>query len=337
MRKIFTTLFVFIFVICLSLAPACTGDKPQGDGSQNSSLQQGDSTQISVESPSSPDSVTENSSFEEIEDNSINKVVLFIGDGMGFNHVHNAELYTNSQAYFSSFDVKTAVDTNSLDGLTDSAAAATAMATGTRTNNGRIATLSDGTNLTSITELAKQAGFGAGVVTSDNITGATPSGFSAHEASRNNSALLVISQTKSPLDFIMGAGAYSNYKDFMQNAGFNYLTDLNAISNESGRFFGCFNDVIPTENTENKPNLTQLAIAAVNYMETNYPGGYFLMIEGAKIDKKSHSKDINAMIPELIDFSNAVKAVDELITGNYSLIVTADHETGGLQRADSVE
>ena len=75
-------------------------------------------------------------------------------------------------------------------------------------------------------------------------------------------------------------------------------------------------------------------------MEHNYPEGYFLMIEGAKIDKKSHNsgyRSIEAMMQELIDFNNAVKAVDGIISGDYALIVTADHETGGLLKAENKE
>jgi alkaline phosphatase len=73
-------------------------------------------------------------------------------------------------------------------------------------------------------------------------------------------------------------------------------------------------------------------------MEANYPTGYFLMIEGAKIDKASHSNDIATMMKNQVDFSNAVKAVDEKLQskeGGYSILVTADHETGGLQKANA--
>ena len=316
MKKLLNVLLTFAIIFCLLLAPACGEDSSTASSQKNSGSQ----------------------SFGRYSP--VDKVVLFIGDGMGLNHVLNTELYTNSQTYFSGWETQISVDTNSLSGLTDSAAAATAMATGSRTQNKALGMLPDGTNLTSVTELAKKANLGAGVVTSDDITGATPAGFTAHVENRENSALILLSQTQNSLDFIIGEGAYSNYKSIFDQAGFSYINNYDSLNNDAGRFFACFNEVVCENGTSKTPTLTQLATFAVNYMEHNYPEGYFLMIEGAKIDKKSHNsgyRSIEAMMQELIDFNNAVKAVDGIISGDYALIVTADHETGGLLKAENKE
>ena len=268
------------------------------------------------------------------------KVILFIGDGMGLNHVYNSELYFEESMYFSGFETKTTVDTNSLSsGYTDSAAAATAMATGQRVENGYLA-ISGSNNLTSITELAKEAEYGTGVVTSDDITGATPAGFSAHANSRNNSAEILLSQKESKLDLLLGSGNHSKYKGLFEEKGWTWVESFSQLATDSKRYVSLFQDVVPQNPTDVKPTLTQLACFAIDYMEANYPTGYFLMIEGAKIDKASHSNDIQAMLENMADFNNAVKAVDEklaLIGGGYSIIVTADHETGDLQKAESKE
>ena len=260
---------------------------------------------------------------------------------MGPNHVYNTELYYGESMYFSSFSVKTSVDTNSLSGVTDSSASATAMATGERIVNGKVAIKADGSNLVSITELAKSNRYGTGVVTSDDITGATPAGFSAHAKSRNNSAEILISQKDASLDLLLGAGSYSAvYQTMFEEKGWNWVKTYDQLSLENKRFVATFENVGYENGTNEEPILTELASYAIDYMEANYPTGYFLMIEGAKIDKASHSGNVSEMMKNQLDFSNAIKAVDQKLsaTGSgYSLIVTADHETGGLQKANSRE
>lgn len=267
------------------------------------------------------------------------KVVLFIGDGMGPNHIYNTELYKGESLYFTSFVTTTMVDTNSLSGLTDSAAAATAMATGTRVKNGILALDGDEKPIVSITELAKGDLYGTGVVTSDEITGATPSGFSAHAESRNNSAEILLSQKESTLDLLLGAGSYSSaYNKLFEEKGWTWAKSTSELTLEKKRFVATFEEVTYENGTATKPTLTELASYAIDYMEANYPTGYFLMIEGAKIDKASHSNDVNTMIKNHLDFDSAIKAVDQKLQAQsygYSLIVTADHETGGIAQATS--
>ena len=267
------------------------------------------------------------------------KVVLFIGDGMGPDHVYNTELYTGETMYFSSFATKTTVDTNSLSGVTDSAASATAMATGQRVKNDTVAMGTDGKAIMSITELAKNDKYGTGVVTSDDITGATPAGFSGHAKKRNNSAEILLSQKENQLDLLLGSGNHPTaYKNLFEEKGWTWVTKFSEISLEQKRFVATFTDVSHSDPTDEKPSLTQLATFAIDYMEAHYPTGYFLMIEGAKIDKASHSGDVSEMIANTIDFNSAIKSVDQKLsaTGSgYSIIVTADHETGGLQRAEN--
>lgn len=267
----------------------------------------------------------------------VNKVILFIGDGMGENHIKNTELYYDMQMSFTSFETKVYVDTKSLDGVTDSAASATAMATGVRVENELIAIDSEGNNLTTISELAKRDEYGVGVVTTDETAGATPAGFSSHANSRTNSAAITLGQIKSPVDLILGSGGYGRYFSRFEEYGFNCVTEYSELSYDMPRIYANFYDVMPTENSDSVPNLVQLTTFAINFMEENFPGGYFLMIEGAKIDKASHSNDITFMMQNLYDFSNAIATAKTLIKGDYAFIVTADHETGGLKLAQCKE
>lgn len=275
------------------------------------------------------------------------KVILFIGDGMGENHIANTELYYDIKLSFTSFETKTMVDTSSRTTLnngytpTDSAAAATAMATGTRVLNDVVAVDAWGEPLPSITELAKNDGYGTGVVTSDLITGATPAGFSAHSKKRTNDAAIVMSQIDGTIDLLLGSGSYSGYIERMNEKGVTLVTKYSELSYDmpknAPRIFATFTDVEPSNNTDDTPNLVQLTTFAINFMEKNFPNAYFLMIEGAKIDKKSHSNLILDMMENVIDFSNAIEKAKTLVTGDYTFIVTADHETGALELAESVE
>ena len=271
------------------------------------------------------------------------KVILFIGDGMGENHIKNTELYYDIELSFTSFETKTMVDTSSKTTLsnrnvaTDSAAAATAMATGQRVINYRVALDAYNEPIPSITELAKNLGYGTGVVTSDKTTGATPSGFSAHAKDRNNTADILLSQIEGTLDLIMGSGTNSDFQSTMEEYGFTRITKYSDLSYDIPRIYTNFSDVEPEGNSDRVPNLVELTTFAINFMEKNFPDGYFLMIEGAKIDKASHSNDILAMMKNVVDFSNAIEVAKTLVTGDYTFIVTADHETGALDLAESVE
>ena len=271
------------------------------------------------------------------DDAPTSKVILFIGDGMGPNHVYNTELYYGEQMYFSTFEYKTLVDTNSLSGVTDSAAAATAMATGTRVINSLVAKDLSG-DLTSITEIAKENKYGTGVVTSDLITGATPAGFSSHADSRDNASAILLSQRYAKLDLLLGSGDYDRYESHFEGEGWTWVEEFDELSMKKKRFVATFDDVVYENGTNEEPTLTQLTTYAIEYMEKHYPTGYFLMIEGAKIDKASHSNDIETMMKNLMDFNNAVKVAEEKLIASgdaYSIIVTADHETGKLAKANS--
>ena len=107
------------------------------------------------------------------------------------------------------------------------------------------------------------------------------------------------------------------------------------MSVESGKVIGAFSEVVNYDSTDETPTLVQLAQFAVDYMESKYPGGYFLMIEAAHIDKmcSKGSIDIFKMMQYLDEFDNTIKAVSAKLqgVGSYSMIVTADHECGDLQ------
>jgi len=267
---------------------------------------------------------------------SANKTILFVGDGMGENHIKVTSSYYGKEMFMTSLAVSGKVSTFSRDMIypTDSAAAASALATGKKYNNKEVSHHA-GKDVESISEFAKSKGYGVGIVTTDNLYGATPAGFSSHANNRGDTDVIISGQINSEIDLFLGAGAskYSEYKTQIEEKGFVFSSDLASITFDSGRVFGAFSKVVSTDGTTITPTLKMLTEFAVGYMEENFPDGYFLMIEGAHIDKKSHDNKIFEMMEYLDNFDQSIKAAYDKIkeqTGT-AIVVTADHETGDLQ------
>ncbi len=215
-------------------------------------------------------------------------VILMIGDGMGMNHIKCVA--KDNDLFLEKLNPVTEVKTASADNtITDSAAAGTAYACGIKTNNGYIGMNKHKKPCKTLAELAVSHGKKAYLISSDIITGATPSAFYAHTPSRHNTTNILSHYMKAKNKF---------YTDF----------NVSSVAEATSKLLN--------ELSEQK-------------------GDYFVMIEGAKIDKASHHKDYKKMEQELIDFDKAVAAVFEFATpkDNVHVFVTADHETGRLDDA----
>lgn len=272
--------------------------------------------------------------FSEITGSS-KKVVLFIGDGMGVNHVKATSSYYEKQMFMTSLEYQGMVSTfsNSLFSPTDSAAAASSLATGRKFNNKEVSR-HNGIDITTISEKAKNKGLGVGIVTTDNLYGATPASFSSHANNRGDTKQIVLAQAKSNIDLFLGAGktTYEAYKNLFENNGYNYKNDLSLFENNFEKQIGTFNNIVAENGDNISPTLEMLTEYAITYLEANYPNGYFLMIEGAHIDKASHSNDIFKMMSYLNSFDESIKICHNKLQtqANVTIMVTADHETGGL-------
>lgn len=280
-------------------------------------------------------------------------VIIMIGDGMGANHVKAGSYYLSGSTGNLSFDpyYKCTVTTRSLNSsITDSAAAATAIATGYKTNNGVIGQSPSGTPYQSILELAKAQGKRTGLVTVDPITGATPAGFGAHESSRNNYINIgsdYLNGSQPELIFgggnpAMGGSSYFSASQVTtaQSQGYQLVSDtaqMDALDPATtGKALGLFAGTEMTREhnrtpDSTQPHLSQMAAKALGIMEQD-PDGFFMMIEGANIDHSAHDNNIQDVTHEVVEFHNTVQAVLDWMQGrdDTMLIVTADHETGGL-------
>ena len=272
-------------------------------------------------------------------------VILIIGDGMGFEQVKAAGYYQYGEAGLLSFEnlpYQTEMTTSSQSSsVTDSAASATAMATGRKVANGVISRDIPGSyrDLKTMLEIASANGKSTGLVTTTFITHATPAAFAAHTASRGNYEEIGNDYlSRSRPDVLFGGGSDSLGITDAESAGYisaGNLTELEAFTADSSAFFlGSFGtDHMPYmyDGMGDLPELSDMALKVLVLLEQD-DDGFFLMIEGGRIDHAGHDNDLIRNIYEVLELSDTVEKVLEWAEGrtDTTIIVTADHETGGL-------
>lgn len=261
-------------------------------------------------------------------------VILLIGDGMGEQHIEAGNIYRSNKLNMERFAVIGEVMTRSLTpGATDSAAAATAMATGVKTYNRRIS-YKDGKNLETVAELAKAAGKKVGVVVTKPVTDATPAAFLSHAKGRGDSESIARQLVDFNADILFGLtdDAMDALKAEIPTAERALCTTFDEI-NASGseQIYGLLEDgAIQTAGSDTLSSLTSTALTKLSQNNEN---GFLLIVEGSKIDTASHDNDMEAMLAELNAFDAAVNTCRNWAQANGETVVmvTADHETGGLE------
>ena len=242
---------------------------------------------------------------------------------------------------FQEFPVQTTMSTQSADNtITDSAASATAMSTGQKVNNGVIsrAIPGDSSDLQTIIEAYKAEGKAVGIVTTTFVTHATPAAFTAHADNRSDYEKIgedLFTATKPDIIFGGGGSAYGINTSTAVEQGYSLAEDAAGLDSvttlPAAGLFG--DDHIPYEydGLGSLPHLSEMALKAVELLSED-PDGFLLMIEGGRIDHACHSNDIVRAVYETVEFSKTVQAVVDEVSGrdDILLIVTADHETGGL-------
>ncbi len=262
-------------------------------------------------------------------------LIYIIGDGMGFNHIKNSKLFMEKETLSFENYYEGEVTTHSAsDAITDSAAAATALATGVKTNNKFIGIDPSQNELENIMELSKKHGRRTAVLTTDYLSGATPGGFSAHVTRRTDAYGILQDQAAGKIDLLIGKrdSSYTTHKKQFTNNGFVYTEsteELLALP-KSGKIVGNIDNLADTP-------LKDYVAFALDYLTTDNENSFTLMIEGANIDKRSHDKDLSEMIEAFINLNEAVEYVLEWANGRNDTVIifTADHETGSLAPAEN--
>ena len=287
--------------------------------------------------------------------NAATNVILIIGDGMGYGHLEIGRRYMGKNFCFESFyrnDSHTALPSG---GVTDSSTAGTALATGYQhPENDTISTDTGDKPVQTILEKARAAGMKVGIVTTDDIAGATPGAFGAHEPSRNYMAEIrydyIKDDTDHPAslpDVLLGGGsaAGGDYTWAAAMAGYvavGKAAELDVYS-QPDRLLGLFAPGVMTveyDRTEAtlEPKLSAMTTKALERLQANNGSGFFLVVESANIDKISHNGSLprTAYVAlEMREFDATVQAAKSWASQNPQdktlILVTADHETGGVQ------
>ena len=254
-------------------------------------------------------------------------VILMIGDGNGLGQISSAMISNNGQLTVTQLRDIGLLKTSAYDDLvTDSAAGASAMATGNKTNNRAIGTGPVGERLTNLSEILSQNGFVNGIMSTDKITGATPSSFYAHQTERDNSKGILQDLLQSDVDFFVSAGA-KDYSNIQKNFVKKDVTELNNFKDRVAIFLSEEQIQDPDLRGSLFPDHVKTVLQKLN--EQDQP--YFLMIEGAKIDSNGHANNIEGIVQEMLDFEKTIaevlKATDK--HQNTLVVITADHETSG--------
>ena len=269
-------------------------------------------------------------------------VILLIGDGMGFEQVTAANCYNGGALSFESLPYQGEVTTFSASSsVTDSAASATAMATGHKVYNDVVSMAypGGGGELETVLEYSRDRGKSTGLVTTTYMTHATPACFGAHEPNRDNTTQIAgdyLNQTRP--NVLFGGGANGLTWAAAGAAGYDVVTtaaQLQALDTDAEtRVAGLFGSThLPYEfdGLRNLPHLSEMTEVALDILD-NDPDGFFLMVEGGRIDHACHDNDIVRSIHETLEFSVATQRVLDWAAGRTDtmVLVTADHETGGL-------
>ena len=286
-------------------------------------------------------------------------VFYFIGDGMGVDQVNGTEMYLAEKKgkigyeslRFTQFPVASISHTYSKENsVTDSSAAGTALATGEKTYNGAIGVGFDKERLMTVAERAKREGRNVGVITSVSVDHATPAAFYAHQPQRSMYHEIAKDLPKANFDFYGGSGFLKpNGKegeptvfDLFDKSGYKVVRGLSAYKEaknsqklimlqEEGQSKNSLPYAIDRESGD--LSLKEITASAIEHLSKDKKKGFFLMVEGGKIDWACHDNDAATAFNEVIDMDEAIGEALEFYKKHPKetlIVVTADHETGGM-------
>lgn len=281
----------------------------------------------------------------------VRNVIFMIGDGMGLAQTSMFMIENGYQetAFDKAQNVALIKTYSANNRVTDSAAAGTALACGTKTNNSTVGISPKGDTLVSIAAAAKRRGKSTGFVVTCSMQDATPAAFYAHSKKRSNFTLITEQFLSSQMDVAIGGGAKffdeqidgQKMIDIAKQKGYSIASSFEELSEiESGKVLGLFApgnlNWIVRGRQENY--LEQATAYALNQLAKD-EDGFFLMVEGSLIDHAAHANDAEATLAEIVDFERSVKVAMDFADANPGtlVIITADHETGGLSMVSGNE
>ena len=273
---------------------------------------------------------------------SLKNIILFIGDGMGVSHLYAGMTISSQPFNLEKFPYSGFSKTYSADSyITDSAAGGTAIACGEKTNNGMVGVRPDSTVLSSITAIAHKNGLATGVVSTSALTDATPASFVAHNPSRGNYEEIAGDFLKGSIDLFIGGGEdhFRKRKDSadltikLKEQGFDVVFTPDDMKKSTSNKLAALlaKDDMPPVTAGRQGLLREMTAKAIETLSKN-KNGFVLVVEGSQIDWGGHENNLDYIATETIDLDAAIGAALEYASadGKTLVVVTADHETGGM-------
>ena len=282
-------------------------------------------------------------SFFALAQSEVKNVILLIGDGMGLAQSYAAYLANDKSLSIYTMPYTGLSITSCADReVTDSGAGGTAIATGHKANYKAIGLDENNISHPSLLKIAKQYGKSTAIVCSCDLTHATPAAFVANVKNRDLQEQIALSYLEEYCDIALGGGAERftskgrkdklNLIDSLAKRGYAIVYSQDELSKcESEKIFGLFAEGHLPEASKRDGVMQQYMLKALEQLDKN-PNGFFMMLEGSRIDMEAHLNKYDAMVEETLDFDRCVAIALDFAKrkGNTLVVVTADHETGGL-------
>jgi len=266
----------------------------------------------------------------------VNNVILLIGDGMGLTQIYSG--FTGNRGALNllqMINIGFSKTYSSDSYITDSAAGGTAMATGHKTNNRYIGVDATGMRLPAIPDLLAPLGVKSGLISCGDITDATPAAFYGHANDRSEEDAIAKDFLASPVDIMIGGGAthFNYHLDQLKERGYGFSTHFDDIDTIQSKKWLMLTPVAELSMLKGRGDFLTRSLKKT--MKT-LGNKFFIMAEGAQIDYGGHANNLPYVITEMMDFDEAIGAAMQFADedGHTLVIVTADHETGGLSLLD---
>lgn len=344
-------LAVLMSAAILASFAACSNDAASNSKTEQTTSQSSANEAVQTTYPSVETDNVDWVPFKEYSldsDSKVKNIILMIGDGMGENIIKAAEIVKGDKLIMSGLPNQTHVTTYSQSvtsgeaEFTDSAAAATALSTGVKTYNQCIGVDKDGNSLETICEFAQKYDMKTGLVDRHYVCHATPAGMAAHNSNRGNYVQILRDMAKTGVNVMFGGGEQyykdsNKTKNYINEKGYKFIDteeQLLALDGSDDKVLGMF----AYENMKNayrEPTLTTMTSKALDLLDNDK--GFFLMVEGSNIDVCESEQDMKGTIEQMMALDHTVDYVLNWAQQHPGtlVLVTADHETGGVQIPDN--
>ncbi|MBS1597371.1 MAG: alkaline phosphatase [Bacteroidetes bacterium] len=270
----------------------------------------------------------------------VKNVILLIGDGTGLPQLYSG--YTANKGALNIFQMRSVglSKTSSYDRyVTDSAPGATSMSSGVKTKNRYVGVDNTGAKLKLLPQYFEEKKIKTGLITVGDVTDATPADFYAHRAARDSSAAIFMDLATAPIQLLLGSGNSSfntDLKNLLEKNNYHIVSALDSVSDASNEKWLVMDSKADLSMLNGRGDWLQRAFTKTLNILSRNQSGFFIMAEGAQVDHGGHANNLPYVVTEVLDFDELAGKAMQFADANPEtlVIITADHETGGLTLHD---